>query len=176
MGPFESDLSCAIREMYEETSIGKDKYTLIPGVRRNMCHTHGIVRYISTYYIAITTKKLDTTRAFNRNIEHLGETGETKWFTLESIRNVDHPLKRLSLLLVPAFKIAKKYIKGNLTTKYGKYTSIVKSIPITALTNLTNLTALTDLSPVVISNQVSKEEEWQTIKIKKKPTNKATHS
>lgn len=117
LSPLESDLSCAIREMYEETNISKDKYTMIHGIKRRACLVHENTKYMSTYYIAIADKHLKNTKTFSNGIESVSEMRDTKWFTLESLKLVDDQSERLYKLLKPAFKLVKKYMKGNLVSK-----------------------------------------------------------
>lgn len=108
----ESDLSCALREVEEETGIKKHQYILIPNVKRKVSFISYGVRYVYIYYIAIANQNLFNLQFPNlKNIDKFQEVLEIRWFDIQFLRLFDNGKKRLESLIVPAFNLAKKYIK-----------------------------------------------------------------
>ena len=109
----ESDLSCALREVEEETGIKKHQYNLIPNVSRKISFISYGVRYVCIYFIAIAIQNLYNLQFPNlKNIDKLQEVLEIRWFDIHYLRLFDNGKKRLESLIIPAFNLAKKYIRG----------------------------------------------------------------
>jgi 8-oxo-dGTP pyrophosphatase MutT (NUDIX family) len=117
--PHESDLVCAIRELYEETGVEKKDYKIIPGIKKKISFVSAGVRYNYIYYVALAGPRLtnmnlygNSIKAALRDISHIGEIGEIKWHDIERIRMIDGPQSKLESLLTPIFKIVKQYTRG----------------------------------------------------------------
>lgn len=118
----ESDINCAIREVYEETGIPKKEYKIIPNVTRTTDYISNGTRFKCKYYIAIMNSQQTKNRypfdlIMGRNNDgqmmHLTEVSESKWFDIEDIRHLDKSSgSKLEFLIAPAIDIVKKEIKG----------------------------------------------------------------
>ena len=115
----ETNIECAIREVYEETGYKKNNYTILPNVRRYVNYISTGTRYILTYYIAIINpnSKYSNFTIF-KDISNINEVSETKWFDIDKIRVIDDYKHHLESLIAPAFKLVKKYLNGNWITRY----------------------------------------------------------
>jgi 8-oxo-dGTP pyrophosphatase MutT (NUDIX family) len=110
----ESDLSCAVRELGEETGIGKNEYTILPGIKRSVSFVSGGTRYNSTYYVAAAHARLTASNGDGghlalRSIEDMGEVGEARWHDIERLRLLDGETPRFENLVAPAFAAVKQY-------------------------------------------------------------------
>lgn len=75
----ESDITCAVREFAEETNIQKKSYRISDNAVR-YAFTDAGVRYINTYYVAITRNDVIAQIRFS-NDEQIGEVSDIGWFT-----------------------------------------------------------------------------------------------
>ncbi|HVE12389.1 MAG TPA: NUDIX hydrolase [Elusimicrobiota bacterium] len=122
LSPAEADAACAIREMQEETGIPKKEYQFLPGVRRRVTFVQSRVRYRQVYYVALAGPRLqreaDSAEARARpalaEICRTGEVSQARWFSLEQVRLLDGPGRRLEELVRPALRLAKKFSRGAL--------------------------------------------------------------
>jgi 8-oxo-dGTP pyrophosphatase MutT (NUDIX family) len=82
--PFESDISCAIREFEEETGLTRDDFTIFHNmlpISETFIGSNGI-HYCHKYYIAICDKLTDV--EMNMDNPHMArEIGNIKWCTLD---------------------------------------------------------------------------------------------
>jgi 8-oxo-dGTP pyrophosphatase MutT (NUDIX family) len=120
ISPRESDIICGVRELHEETGIDKSDYRFLPGVRRRVSYVSSGTRYVCIYYVAIANPRLsgagpgpgDPGRPALREIEHMGEVSEIRWYDIERVRLLDGPGARLASLVSPAFRLMNQYLKG----------------------------------------------------------------
>lgn len=119
INPQESDLMCAIRELNEETGVEKSEYKIIPGIKKKISFINSGIRYNYIYYVAVANPRLaranlqgNSIRATLRDIAHIGEISEIKWYDIERIRLIDGPHSKLESLITPIFKILKQYSRG----------------------------------------------------------------
>ena len=122
----ESDISCAIREVEEETSIKKQQYIIIPEVRKKISFISCGVRYVCIYFIAMASAELSKSNIGStiyqeppslQNIDKMQEVSEVRWYNIQYLRLFDNGNKRLESLISPAFTLVKKYIKNQLLIK-----------------------------------------------------------
>jgi 8-oxo-dGTP pyrophosphatase MutT (NUDIX family) len=109
----ENPLSCAMRELQEETNIDRKYYKVINGFIRVYSYIHMGVKYVNTYYLAIAKSNL-----IQKNINYIcndltnGEVVQAQWMTFNEVRLIDNPNGMLQKLLKPSFSMIKNYIKG----------------------------------------------------------------
>jgi predicted NUDIX family NTP pyrophosphohydrolase len=108
----ESDISCAIRELKEESGVDKSEYKILPDMKRKICHTSADVRYVYIYYVAVLKDNISDNDLYKRTklMKNMGEVSESKWFTSETIRLVNCQPNILSHVL-SLFKSVKKQLK-----------------------------------------------------------------
>lgn len=129
----ETDIVCAIRELHEETGIEKNDYRFLPGAKRCINYVSAGVRYICIYYIAIANPHLSSVmiraKPALRDINFMAEVDEHQWFDVERIRFIDGQKLYLSNLILPAFKLIRKYLKGQWTSRPLRNKIFIKPPP-----------------------------------------------
>ena len=117
----EADVLCAVRELQEETSIKKNEYRILPGVKRRESYVSAGTRYVCAYYIALANPHLanstgrcpgDPGRPTLREIHHMGEVSKIRWHDIERVRMLDDADNHLEKLVAPAFRLMKQYLRG----------------------------------------------------------------
>lgn len=108
----ESKLSCAIREVKEETCIDKKHYRILPFYKRYHHFIDMGVRYITIYYIALALPQLQHQQVSPNFLN--GEVSEVKWMNYDQLQLVDNDAKALTRIIKPVFKIVKKWNKNRL--------------------------------------------------------------
>lgn len=78
---YESSIDCAIRELYEEAGINKDKYRIFLECKRHS-YIDGDIKYTNIYYVAFMCANYTPVIDFsNRN--QIVEVADIKWMNLE---------------------------------------------------------------------------------------------
>ena len=117
----EAGVTCAVRELAEETGVEKNEYRLLPDARRVVSYVSSGTRYVCVYYIAVAHPHLaaiDRPRERVLNIRELGEVGEARWFDVEQLRLLEatdgDPSRpgRLEQTVAPAFRMVRTYLRG----------------------------------------------------------------
>lgn len=112
----EADVFCAVREVREETGLLKDDYRLIPGARLEFRYLSGGVRYVRAYFVALARPHLAASPGRGRPAVRPGggaaEVGAVRWMGIEAVRAVDGPHRFLEAVVGPAFRVAKKFLRG----------------------------------------------------------------
>lgn len=124
----ETDLTCAIREFTEETTIQKDQYNLIFNLGKNLDkfrynHKHRGVEYNNFYYAAVMKEKhakKDIKYKFNEN--QIYEIFNIKFMTIDEIKELNEKNSILKIV-EPMLKIIKRRLKiySNSTEDYREY-------------------------------------------------------
>lgn len=119
----ETDIDCAIREFYEETSVSPNKYSLFYDTAP-IVHSHidNDVNYKTIYYIAKLNNKSQDFKPFidYRNFSQITEIEQIKWVSMSdldflTLSPVIH--KRLNNLFVKVISTFKKSNKFKKTLK-----------------------------------------------------------
>jgi 8-oxo-dGTP pyrophosphatase MutT (NUDIX family) len=118
LNPREADMLCAVRELGEETGIEKSEYRFLPGIKRRVSYVSAGTRYACTYYVAIANPRLtaaagpDGSKPTLRDLNLMAEVSEIRWHDIERIRLIAGAQSHLEALVVPAFRLMKKYLRG----------------------------------------------------------------
>jgi ADP-ribose pyrophosphatase YjhB (NUDIX family) len=105
----ESDINCAIREVYEETSMRKTEYRILPHISRTTCITSNGTKYTSIYYVAICKYKILSGIKIG-GIKSYAEVDDVRWHDIEGIRQLNCAV--LGDTIAPVFNYVKLYFKG----------------------------------------------------------------
>lgn len=105
----EPEIVCAIREFAEETNVSLRAYRLIPGVVNTYSFIDKDVKYVNTYYAAVTHHTIEPTISFNTQ-DQINEISDIRWMDIETIRTVDYD-QRLEKFIKPIFNAVKKRSK-----------------------------------------------------------------
>lgn len=107
----ESDISCAMREFTEETSVIPEAYKIIMDKPISNNHISENICYVYKYFIAAFDNRYFNER-FDKNILKLTEIIDTKWVSLEVCEMLENDRGRLYRLCKRILKIFKKKIKN----------------------------------------------------------------
>ena len=116
----ETDLSCAIRELGEETGFRHDSFVVLPNFSRVVSYTQHGTRYVTTYFPAILKPGRSARCRGNSdwrvavpmaNRQMVAEISEIRWMDVNDIRMVDDEHKHLETTIRPFFKYAKKHLR-----------------------------------------------------------------
>ena len=111
----EPDVSCAIREFCEETSIPARAFTIVPDFARVDMYMHMGVLYIATYYLAVLTEDIPHPEQSIslRNGNQVPEVVNVTWMGTDMLRRVNGPVGRdLSIVGRQAFQAARNFVRG----------------------------------------------------------------
>lgn len=112
----ETDIDCAIREFYEETSISNEKFRILYDVEPVVdSFIDDKVRYTTIYHIATLRNpdEMFTPHIDFRNFDQITEVEQIKWVSLEEIRFFNLPKSVHDRLINLYIKIIKLYKKSN---------------------------------------------------------------
>ena len=113
----EPDISCAIRELYEETGVYKEEYKFIPYPKKIIIKIDRGVKYVYTFYVAIILD--DFKDLLIPGI--LGEIKQIKWDSFEQIRNgIDQYCENI---IKPIFSFIESYNNGITYDRILQYNS-----------------------------------------------------
>jgi len=104
----ESLLSCAIRELYEETKILDQEYKIFPNITQNKSFIDNNVNYKYHFFAALAHHRLasglrDDALKSPYIKDEEGEISEAKWMSINEIRHYEGDQKRISSLVQPIF-------------------------------------------------------------------------
>jgi 8-oxo-dGTP pyrophosphatase MutT (NUDIX family) len=105
-----SDLDCAIRETYEETNIGPDQYTIIPGIVKTISFTCLNINYYYTYYVGLANSNFPV-EINMKNMYQFSEISAISWMNIADIKRKDVK-QRLEKIIVPIFKQVRTYLRN----------------------------------------------------------------
>lgn len=108
---YEPSIHCAIRELQEETGIGKKSYQIFPRASRTVAFISNGHKYINTYFIAYAKYNIDVRLNF-RSRDQLDEVSDMQWMGINEIRTVD-PTGRLERLVRPIFNFIRKNTRSD---------------------------------------------------------------
>ena len=86
--PRESDVVCAVRELYEETGVSRRLYNIVPGITRSTSHTDAAITYNSLYYVGVCNTIFPVKLSFS-NREQTAEISEVSWVPVAAIPHLD---------------------------------------------------------------------------------------
>jgi ADP-ribose pyrophosphatase YjhB (NUDIX family) len=100
-------LQCAVREFAEETGMAKEDYKLIPFCDYTYSYVDEGMKYINTYFVAIsrTKSKMNIANIYDTN--QVTEIIDAKWMSLNKIRNTEGA-ERLTKLATSIMKKCKR--------------------------------------------------------------------
>lgn len=108
----ESDINCAIRELQEETNIGKTCYRIIPTIKKETTFMSMGIKYVNIYFVAVAypwISKQDLNHVRHTGLlEQKGEIHSVRWMDIEHVRLIDTKKKHNEALLAPVFRFVKK--------------------------------------------------------------------
>lgn len=105
----ESNIYCAVRELFEETGYDKTSYTIIPGLTKIIRYTHNGFNYEITYYVGKLKPGIVENKRFN--LIKSSEVNGQHWTPMDMLPHMN----KSKFLLDPVNfgkKKLKKYMKG----------------------------------------------------------------
>lgn len=106
----EKDLTCAMRELEEETNFSSSNYIILNDETIKTTTISCGVKYINHYFLAISTQKKNTNIKISYNInQQLSEVSRISWLDIDNINVVDQTRKLYNLL---------KHINNIMNKKY----------------------------------------------------------
>jgi len=108
----EDELTCAIRELKEETGIDKSNYVIISNMNKYTSHVSCKILYKVKYYVAYTDKKLNMMCKLEDYIK-TNEIIDMKWFNIIQLMQMDSIRLTFNIadMIRPVFKFIKKEYK-----------------------------------------------------------------
>jgi 8-oxo-dGTP pyrophosphatase MutT (NUDIX family) len=102
-------LISAMREVREETGIGKEDYHILSGITKNVVIVSGNFSYDIKYYVAVAGEELEKKNNFEMNYIHDNEVQQIQWKPIEEIRRIDTIDKKIERIIRDIFSICKLY-------------------------------------------------------------------
>ena len=116
----ETDLSCAMREVKEETGISEKNYVLLHGVQKEVSFRDMNVRYIHRYFVALlVSEKYDTNNLYLSvgARDKIAEICQMKWMSINDMKVHHGESHMLVEMIRPIFNLIKRIKKNKRHTK-----------------------------------------------------------
>ncbi|VVB71296.1 Uncharacterised protein [uncultured archaeon] len=117
-----------MREVREETGIGREEYNILSGITKNVVIVCGNHNYDIKYYVAVAGEELAKRDVFEMNSIHDNEVLQIQWKSLSEIRSIDTIDKKLERIVRDVFAVSKLYFNIKLDTNRTNILSTFENV------------------------------------------------